>query len=180
MKRLHKIQILVILALLATAGIAAGAVRNFRAQLSGREEVPPAGVVITTTARGLAAFQLSPNGDAIHYKLAVGNINNVFMAHIHRGAPGTNGPIVVWLYPGTAPVPGPVGQGSVNGVIAEGNFTAADLVNQGTTGITTLEQLLTEIENGNAYVNVHTNDGVAPTNTGPGDYPGGEIRGHIH
>jgi hypothetical protein len=26
---------------------------------------------------------------------------------------------------------------------------------------------------------VHTNDGVAPTNTGPGDFPGGEIRGQI-
>jgi len=32
---------------------------------------------------------------------------------------------------------------------------------------------------GNTYVNVHTNDGVAPTNTGPGDFPGGEIRGQI-
>jgi hypothetical protein len=32
---------------------------------------------------------------------------------------------------------------------------------------------------GNAYVNVHTNDGVDPTNTGAGDFPGGEIRGQI-
>jgi hypothetical protein len=37
--------------------------------------------------------------------------------------------------------------------------------------------LLNEI--GGAYVNVHTNDGVAPTNTGCGDFPGGEIRGQI-
>jgi hypothetical protein len=29
------------------------------------------------------------------------------------------------------------------------------------------------------YVNVHTNDGVAPTNTGPGDFPGGEVRGQL-
>jgi hypothetical protein len=33
------------------------------------------------------------------------------------------------------------------------------------------------VESGNAYVNVHTNDGVEPPNTGPGDFPGGEIRG---
>ena len=33
---------------------------------------------------------------------------------------------------------------------------------------------------GNAYVNVHTNGGVAPPNTGPGDFPGGEIRGQLH
>lgn len=30
---------------------------------------------------------------------------------------------------------------------------------------------------GDTYVNVHTNDGVAPPDTGPGDFPGGEIRG---
>jgi hypothetical protein len=32
---------------------------------------------------------------------------------------------------------------------------------------------------GKAYVNLHTNDGVAPTDTGPGDFPGGEIRADI-
>ena len=32
---------------------------------------------------------------------------------------------------------------------------------------------------GGAYTNVHTNDGVDPANTGPGDFPGGEIRGQI-
>jgi hypothetical protein len=68
----------------------------------------------------------------------------------------------------------------VDGVLVEGTFTAANLVNTGATGITTLEQLMDAIEAGSAYVNVHTNDGVAPTNTGPGDYPGGEVRGHIH
>jgi hypothetical protein len=26
---------------------------------------------------------------------------------------------------------------------------------------------------------MHTNDGVPPINTGPGDFPGGEIRGQI-
>ena len=32
---------------------------------------------------------------------------------------------------------------------------------------------------GNTYVNVHTNDGAAPPNTGPGDFPGGEVRGQL-
>jgi len=35
------------------------------------------------------------------------------------------------------------------------------------------------MRDGGAYVNVHTNDGVAPGNTGPGDFPGGEIRGQL-
>ena len=39
--------------------------------------------------------------------------------------------------------------------------------------------LLDAIRAGLTYVNVHTNDGVAPANTGPGDFPGGEIRGQL-
>jgi hypothetical protein len=43
----------------------------------------------------------------------------------------------------------------------------------------TFDSLVSAIRAGNAYVNVHTDDGIAPANTGPGDFPGGEIRGHI-
>jgi hypothetical protein len=42
-----------------------------------------------------------------------------------------------------------------------------------------LDALIEQIEAGEAYVNVHTNDGVDPANSGPGDFPGGEIRGQI-
>ena len=40
-----------------------------------------------------------------------------------------------------------------------------------------LDDVVTALESGDTYVNVHTNDGVAPPDTGPGDFPGGEIRG---
>jgi hypothetical protein len=40
-----------------------------------------------------------------------------------------------------------------------------------------LDDVVTALESGDTYVNVHTNDGVEPPNTGPGDFPGGEIRG---
>jgi hypothetical protein len=128
-----------------------------------------------STARGNAIFQLNADGTALSYRLIVANIENVFQAHIHRGPAGTNGPIVVWLYPSTEPVPGPLGGGRIDGVISEGTITAANLV--GPLLGQPLSALVTELTNGNAYVNVHTNDGVAPTNTGPGDFPGGEIRG---
>jgi hypothetical protein len=36
------------------------------------------------------------------------------------------------------------------------------------------------METGNTYVNVRTNDRVPPIDTGPGDFPGGEIRGQVH
>ena len=71
----------------------------------------------------------------------------------------------------------PAGSGRVNGVLATGTITAANLI--GPLAGQSLEALIDEIEAGNAYVNVHTNDGVGPTNTGPGDFPGGEIRGQI-
>ena len=180
MKRLSKIIILVTMALLVTTGIATAALRNFRAHLSGAEEVPPSGVVNISLAQGQAIFNPSEDGSAIKYKLIVANIENVFQAHIHKGEAGVNGPVAVWLYPSTTPGPGPTGQGRVDGVLVEGTITAANLVNQGATGITTLQELMDAIEDGTAYVNVHTNDGIAPTNTGPGDYPGGEVRGHIH
>lgn len=151
---------------------------NFGTQLAPENEVMPAGVVNTSTAVGNAIFQLSADGEELTYKLIVANIENVFQAHIHQGAAGSNGGIVVWLYPSTAPVAGPLGQGRIQGVIAEGIITKANLV--GALANKELSDLLALIENDLAYVNVHTNDGVAPTNTGPGDFPGGELRGQLH
>lgn len=147
------------------------------AVMSGAEEVMPAGVVNTSDAVGNAVFQLSGDGASLSYRLTVANIANVFQAHIHAAAAGANGGIVVWLYPSTAPTPGPLGGGRIDGVIAEGTITAADLV--GALQGEPLSALISLLSNGGAYVNAHTNDGVAPTNTGPGDYPGGEIRGQI-
>ncbi len=150
---------------------------EFKAKLAARHEVMPVGVVNNSRARGEAEFELSEDGTALHYKLNVSKIDNVFMAHIHLAPAGVNGPIVVWLYPGTAPVPGPLGAGRFNGKIAEGTITAANFV--GPLAGHPLSDLVAAIQAGNAYVNVHTNDGVAPTNTGPGDFPGGEMRGQL-
>jgi hypothetical protein len=41
------------------------------------------------------------------------------------------------------------------------------------------DALIDLIEAGNVYIDVNTNDGVAPANTGPGDFPAGEIRGQL-
>jgi hypothetical protein len=133
---------------------------NFRANLSGDQEVPPA----DTRARGQAIFQLSKDGSELSYKLILGNIENVTMAHIHLAPVEVNGPVVVWLYP-SAPPPQLI-PGRFNGVIAEGVITDASLV--GPLAGSVLNDLVDELISGNAYVNVHTNQ-----------YPGGEIRGQI-
>jgi hypothetical protein len=154
---------------------------NLGTHMTGAEEVlnVPAGAPTPADSRaqGQAIFRVSDDGLSVDYKLIVANIDNVFMAHIHMAPAGTNGPIVVWLYPSTAVAPGPVGQGRIDGVIAQGTFTAANLV--GPLAGHPLSDLLAAIQSGRAYVNAHTNDGVAPTNTGPGDFPGGEIRGQL-
>lgn len=142
--------------------------KNFVAPLSGEEEVPER----DTRARGLATFQLSEDGTELKYRLIVANIENVVAAHIHVEAVGVNGPVVAFLYGPAGP-----GGGRLDGVIAEGTITSANLVGP-LTG-QEISDLLVQMRAGNTYVNVHTNDGVPPTNTGPGDFPGGEIRGQI-
>ena len=162
---------LMVLTIIFTSSIAyasADASRNFTAALSGDAERP---VPRDTNARGLAHFKLSMDGAALEYKLIVANIDNVFAAHIHCGSAEVAGPVGVTLYMGSP------ASGSFDGVLAEGTITAPDPGNG--CGWADLDAVLAAMSSGNAYVNVHTNDGVAPTNTGPGDFPGGEIRGQI-
>ena len=170
MKRaLIAISLVALLALAATAAAAsADGNRTFTAHLSGGEEVP----ANASRGTGEAIFQLDPSGDALSYRLVAANIDNVVASHIHVGAAGVNGPVVAFLFGTAAP-----GGGTFNGVLATGTITAANLV--GPLAGHPLSDLISALESGGAYVNVHTNDGVDPANTGPGDFPGGEIRGQI-
>src|SRR3954469_18700058 len=169
--------VVVVVAFAALAGAAiavAGFNQNFGTHLRGRTENPQR----DTQAQGQALFHLSDDGLAMEYKLIVANIDNAFMAHIHIAPAGVNGPIAVWLYPSTTPgLTAPLGQGRLDGVIAQGVFTAANFT--GPLSGHPMSDLLAAIQNGTAYVNVHTNDGVDGTNTGPGDFPGGEIRAQL-
>ena len=157
-----------LLLLLAVAGLAsAGDNNNYAVHLDGATEVP----ANASLATGQAIFKLSPDGTSLDYKLIVANLDNPVAAHIHVGPPGVNGPVVVLLFSG------PPGTGTANGVIAEGTVTAANL--SGPLAGQPFSALVEALNSGNAYVNVHTNDGVPPTGTGPGDLPGGEIRGNF-
>lgn len=145
---------------LAFGSFASAQPTNFVAHLSGAEEVPPT----PTNAQGQAKFQLLSDGSALHFQLNVANVNDLLMAHIHLAAAGTNGGIVVWLYPSGPPsilIPG-----RFSGVLAAGAITDASLV--GDLDGQTVADLIAELEAGNAYVNVHSVDN-----------PGGEIRGQI-
>ena len=127
---------------------------SFSAELTGGEEVPP----VDTNATGIANLQ--NNVQTINYQLSVNDLVNVTQAHIHRGEEGENGKIVVTLYNTTMPT------GPMSGLLSQGNITAANLV--GPLAGQQLTDLVSIMDNGTAYVNVHTKD-----------FPLGEIRGQI-
>lgn len=135
-------------------------VANFRAHLSGRNEVPP----VETEATGEAIFRLNKDSSELSYKLIVSNIENVRMSHIHLASEVETGPIVVWLYPSVPPAA--LISGRFNGILAEGVITDSSLT--GPLAGMALSDLIHEFYLGNAYVNVHTNQ-----------VGSGEIRGQI-
>jgi hypothetical protein len=142
---------------------------------------------VVSKATGQAVFQLSSNGQSLSYKLMVTNIKNVFMAHIHLSATSA---ILLWLYPNPNTVAsggeknclavlsgGPVSAcpgykaGSFSGVLAQGTLDSADLTGSttcyGCLGVS-FAALVSDLEAGEAYVNVHTTQ-----------YPAGELSGQI-
>jgi len=140
--------------------------RNFVAHLS-------AAPGVDTRATGEAIFHLTADGTALSYKLIVADINGVFMAHIHY----KDGSIILWLYPNPNEVgssgqtacinvlsggspsacPGYI-EGRFSGILAKGTLTAENLRPSDCAGCDgfTFPQLISAIESGNAFVNVHT------------------------
>ena len=144
---------------------------TFTAKLNGAATMPEP---IKTKAEGTLQLTVSADGKSIAYKLTLNDISNPSQASMHLGSASTNGPEVLVLFPkhGQAQK-----TGEFNGVLCEGTITAADLL--GSMQGSPLSDFIDELKAGNTYVNVHTNDGVNPTNSGPGNYRFGEIRGQI-
>jgi hypothetical protein len=136
---------------------------SFSATLSGTEEVPE----VPTSATGSAT--LSVAGGQITYTVNVVNLENAVVSHIHVAPPGENGPVRLNLCGTGAPVPDC--NTATTGVLASGT--------NGTTVGITFDELVAAMQAGNAYVNVHTDNGQPPPNSGPGDMASGEIRGQI-
>ncbi|HJP85639.1 MAG TPA: CHRD domain-containing protein [Gemmatimonadaceae bacterium] len=157
---------------------------NMGTHMTGAEEVftptpPSTATPADSRGQGEAIFRVNSDG-TVDFREIASNIDNVIMSHIHCGRPGVNGPIRMWLYPVIGPTgaQGPNGQGPHDGVLASGNFDPTGVICPAS-AVGTDMPLLDAMRAGLTYVNVHTNDGVAPTNTGPGDFPGGEIRGQL-
>jgi CHRD domain len=118
--------------------------------LTGDEEVPP----VQTDAKGIA--EISPSGaDSIGYTVNATNIQGVTAGHVHLGAKGENGPIVVTLFKYDNPM---------NDVSENGSITADKL--EGPMAGKQISDLAAAGANGTLYVNIHTEKN-----------PNGEIRG---
>lgn len=156
---------IVMAALIGPAGTAsAGRTFIITTHLNNEQEVPTP--VATTNGQGQFFLKLNEDNTEARFKLNVANIENVTQAHIHViTAPNAQtGGIVVWLYPAAPPLQLIPGRSA--GVLSEGTFDASNLV--GSLAGQTLEDLIDAIEDGRAYVNVHTSQN-----------PPGEIRGNL-
>lgn len=137
---------------------------HFVVRPSDAQEIPPA----TSDASGI--FTLRFNGDLskARYNLTVFNGTGVTQSHLHCGKAGVAGPIVVFLF-GLEPA-----GVDVDGSLISGELTNADILPQDPpvpacgVVINNLASLLSAIEEGSVYVNVHT---LA--------HPPGELRGQI-
>jgi hypothetical protein len=167
MRRVGYLTIVVTLVLGLTAPAAVAGPEVFHTTLSGAEEVPAR----DTPARGAAFLATNRAETRLGYVIFVSRIENVVAAHIHCEGPGANGPVGVTLFMG-AP-----GGGPEFGILAADVVTAPDAGNA--CGWDDVGEVVAAIRTGDTYINVHTSDGVDPPNTGPGDFPGGEIRGQL-
>jgi hypothetical protein len=140
--------------------------QTFTASLTGAKERPTPN---SSTGTGTATFTLSADGNTLTWNITMANTNNVVASHIHVGGTEIAGPIILPLY----------GAAKSNNPAISGTITRATFVPPASPLGLSFDALISLMRSGDSYANVHTDDGVAPSNTGPGDFPGGEIRGQI-
>jgi hypothetical protein len=112
---------------------------------------------VNSSATGLATLTLRGN-DSLDFTVMASNLTTAAIAsHIHVGSPAVSGPIVNGFK---------INDGVTTGTVASGTVVLSKLV-AGASQVTG-DSLRVLLNNGNAYVNVHTST-----------YTGGEIRGQV-
>ena len=129
---------------------AAAQATSFSTTLSGGAEVPP----VTTAAGG--SFSATLSDGTLSYTLT-SDATGITQSHIHLGAADANGGVVAFLFGSVDP--------GVDGIDVSGSISAGDVIGDIAGDF---DALIAALNDGNAYVNVHTEM-----------YPGGEVRGQI-
>ena len=139
-----------ILALVAVPSIVLGASPVTRlATIDGASEVPA--VVASGTGSGWVSISADESTIAYHVEYS-GLSGALVAAHIHSGAPGVAGGVILPLVAGPSPM---------NGTLTAAQFSASG-------SITTFAQAVAAIKAGQTYFNLHT-----------AAHPAGELRGNI-
>jgi hypothetical protein len=122
---------------------------SYTAHLNASNATPP------TNENGTGLASIRVYGQKLEYTINVSGLTGpATAAHIHVGAEGVSGPPVYTF----------VIKHVAKGKLAEGTIDLSKTVSNGVSG----DSLRVLLDNGNAYVNVHT-----------AAHPGGEIRGQI-
>jgi CHRD domain-containing protein len=132
--------------------------REFKAELSGAEEVPP----VATATTGEVQFRVNSAMTEIAFELEIKNATHILGAvgaHLHCAKRGVNGPIIAFL---AGPVPG----GFDGKVKVKAVLTAANIMT--TPCGTTIAAIVQAMEDGSVYANAHS-----PA------HQTGEIRGQV-
>jgi len=143
---------------LLLAGVVGQARADFiaSATLLGANERPTPNNSLGT---GTAAITFLAGPDELVYLVTFSNLSGpATAAHIHLGPATISGPVILPF-----PLVPAATSGSFSGVL-----TNANIVNQGTTGLTDISQIAAQIQANNTYVNIHSSV-----------FPGGEIRGQL-
>jgi CHRD domain len=155
------------LAIALTAGMIALAAAPASAQsftltasLSGAGELTATTPAINTGAFGDCTAVVDLTAQTLTYSVRVFNLpSGVTASHIHVGAPGTGGPVVVNFAPAA---------NSSNDFGFSGTVRFAEFVLRPDQGIRSSDDMVQAILGGNSYCNVHSTVN-----------PGGEIRGQF-
>lgn len=141
-------------ALLPAAVLGQATTSRYEARLSGANEVPP----VTTTATGTFTATLDEAAGTLTWTLSVPAITNATAAHIHTGAAGANGGVVLLLF--AAPTGSPASTVNISGTARAADLSGSLAGN--------FAGLVTALKAGTLYVNVHTSANA-----------GGEIRAQV-
>ena len=119
------------------------------ADLQGHQENPP----VSTGGSGSGIAVISADGSTVTYLVTYSGLSGTLnAAHIHTGAVGTNGGVILPLTAGASPM---------TGTLTSANFSASG-------SVTTFAQAVAAIRAGTTYFNLHTSAN-----------PGGALRGQI-
>jgi hypothetical protein len=138
--------------------------RLFSATLAPGSEVP----TVTAASSGSANITVIDT-NTIRVQTLVTAIDSVTQAHIHAGDAAIAGPVMVFLA-GPFSATQLVARGANSTTTLTGVLSHVDIIRGATAfvGVYTFDSLMFRVNNGTAYVNVHTRKN-----------PGGEIRGQI-